>query len=250
MWRFTGTENQAAGSGRSRRFAVLDGRAKLRCYSRCMSTRKQLATKSHCNHCGHETNHRVRGARNFSESFFVDGYGDAYSTDRYELVECAGCESVSMRHTEYFDAMDETYVTIYPPPVARRRPLWLSSLSEPVKLLMTQVYTALDANSRALAVMGSRAVVDMLLVDQVGDTGGFDEKLKAAEAAGVIGRKNREVLAAALEAGNAAAHRGHQPSIGDVNAVLDIVENLLQAVYQLDAVAERLRLNTPKRSQK
>jgi len=155
-----------------------------------------------------------------------------------------------MRHVSYFEASDDTSVTIYPPPVARRRPQWLLSLSAPLKLLMTQVYAALDANSRALAVMGSRAVVDMVLVDQVGDSGGFGEKLKAAENAGVISKKNREVLAAALEAGNAAAHRGHQPSNGDVNAVLDIVENLLQAVYQLDSLAERLKLNTPKRPRK
>ena len=215
-----------------------------------MATRKPTITKSHCNRCGRQTNHRVLGARSFSESFYVDGYGDTYSSDRYELVECAGCENVSMRHVSYFEASDDTSVTIYPPPVARRRPQWLLSLSAPLKLLMTQVYAALDANSRALAVMGSRAVVDMVLVDQVGDSGGFGEKLKAAENAGVISKKNREVLAAALEAGNAAAHRGHQPSNGDVNAVLDIVENLLQAVYQLDSLAERLKLNTPKRPRK
>jgi hypothetical protein len=112
---------------------------------------------------------------------------------------------------------------------------------------MTQVYTALDANSRALAVMGARAVVDMVLVEQVGDAGGFGDKLKAAESSGVIGRKNREVLAVALEAGNAAAHRGHQPSPANVHAVVDIVENLLQATYHLDSVAQKLKQSTPKR---
>jgi hypothetical protein len=93
-------------------------------------------------------------------------------------------------------------------------------------------------------------VVDMVLVDHVGDSGGFGEKLKAAERAGVISKKNREVLGVALEAGNAAAHRGNQPNSGDVNAVLDIVENLLQAVYHLESLADRLKLNTPKREPK
>jgi hypothetical protein len=163
------------------------------------------------------------------------------------MLECAGCESVSMRRTEYVEVTDESDVTVFPPPVARRRPHWLSSLPENVKLLMKQIYTALDSNCRALAVMGTRAVVDMVLVAQVGDAGGFTEKLKTAETGGVISRKNREVLEAALEAGNAAAHRGHQSSPDDVNAVIDIVENLLQATYQLDSLAERLKKNTPKR---
>lgn len=152
-----------------------------------------------------------------------------------------------MRHTAYQDVSDESDITVYPPRVARRRPQWLSILPDEVELLMTQVYAALDANSRALAVMGARAVVDMVLVAQVGDAGTFADKLKAAEGAGVISKKNREVLAAALEAGNAAAHRGHQPSSANVNAVIDIVENLLQAVYQLDSLAEKLKNSTPKR---
>jgi len=216
-----------------------------------MATRKPSKpslTKSHCNSCGRDTNHHVLRAREFSHSFFVDGYGDAYTSERYELLECAGCESISMRHTSYQDITDDTDVSIYPPPVARRRPPWLSSLPHDLQVLMKQVYGALDANSRALAVMGARAVVDMVLVATVGDTGGFAQKLKAAEAAGVISKKNRQVLDAALDAGNAAAHRGHQPSTANVNAVIDIVENLLQAVYQLDSLAETLKKSTPRRT--
>jgi hypothetical protein len=96
--------------------------------------------------------------------------------------------------------------------------------------------------------MGARAVVDLVLVEKVGDSEGFAEKLKAAEAAGVIGTKNREVLNAALDAGNAAAHRGYQATAEDVNAVMDIVENLLQAVYQLESLADRLKQTTPIRA--
>jgi Domain of unknown function (DUF4145) len=216
-------------------------------YHETVATRKTKLIKSHCNGCGRETSHHVLGVRDFSESFFVKGYGDAYSTDCYQLIECAGCQSVSMRHTAWVDITDQSDVTIYPPPVARRRPHWLSSLPSTVQLLMKQVYAALDSNSRALAVMGARAAVDIVLVEHVGDTGGFGQKLKAAESVGVISGKNSKVLAAALEACNAAAHRGHQPSTADVNAVIDIVENLLQAVYQLDSLADRLKQSTPKR---
>ena len=72
----------------------------------------------------------------------------------------------------------------------------------------------------------------------------------AAETAGVIGSKNRDVLAVALDAGSAAAHRGYQATADDVNAVMDIVENLLQAVYHLESLADRLKNTTPPRPKK
>jgi len=90
-------------------------------------------------------------------------------------------------------------------------------------------------------------VVDLVLVEKIGDVGGFKDKLKAAEADGIIGSKNREVLDAALDAGNAATHRGHQATSDDVHAVMDIVENLLQAVYHLESLADRLKRATPPR---
>ncbi len=55
-----------------------------------------------------------------------------------------------------------------------------------------------------------------------------------------------EILEAALEAGHAAAHRGHNPTIEDVTLVLDIVENLIQPLA-LKEKAEELRRRTPTR---
>jgi hypothetical protein len=46
--------------------------------------------------------------------------------------------------------------------------------------------------------------------DKVGDVGTFEQKLKALEDDGYVSKRNREVLDAALDAGNATAHRGHQ----------------------------------------
>jgi len=99
-------------------------------------------------------------------------------------------------------------------------------------------------------MMGARTLIDMLMVEKVGDVGTFDAKLKQLEGMGVISSRNREVLSAALDVGNAAIHRGHTPDPDDVNAVIDIVENLLQAVYVLPGMAQRLRTNTPRRPKK
>jgi hypothetical protein len=113
--------------------------------------------------------------------------------------------------------------------------------------MIHEIYRSLDANNLRLPMMGARTLIDMLMVDKVGDVGTFDEKLKKLEGLGVISSRNREVLAAALDVGNAAAHRGHAPKTEEVNAVMDIVENLLHAVYVLPKMAEDLKKNTPPR---
>ena len=47
--------------------------------------------KSHCRHCGHETNHSVLSEHNESSR-------DEYAYDRaYQIIECLGCETKSFR---------------------------------------------------------------------------------------------------------------------------------------------------------
>jgi len=209
-----------------------------------------IISRSHCNRCAQETKHIILASRRVEGSEEVEDYGPIYWWDQYEFLECCGCEAVCMRHTLYFGPTDETTVTIYPPQVTRRRPHWLTKVPRPMVTLINQVYQALDSDSRALALMGARAVLDMVLTESVGDLGPFSAKLDALEDSGAIGTKNRKFLEAALDAGSAAGHRGYQPSTDDVGAVMDIVENLLQAVYHLDSLADQLKKSTPPRARR
>ena len=68
------------------------------------------------------------------------------------------------------------------------------------------------------------------------------------EKQGLISKPNKEFLETALEAGHAAAHRGHKPKVDEVNQVIDIVENLLQS-YVLVNVTEELKQKIPARKQ-
>jgi ethanolamine ammonia-lyase large subunit len=90
----------------------------------------------------------------------------------------------------------------------------------------------------------------MIILDKVGDRGSFQAKLQALQSEGYIASRARNVLDAALDAGNAAAHRGHNPNADTVNEVMDIIESLLEAIYRHDGIAERLRASTPQRSRK
>ena len=112
---------------------------------------------------------------------------------------------------------------------------------------MEEVYKALQANSNRLAMMGTRTLIDMVIRHKVGDHGPFNEGLKALHKKDFVSSQNVQFLTAALDAGSAAAHRGYAGKAEEVNAVMDIVENLLQSVYALEDLAEQLKKSTPPR---
>jgi hypothetical protein len=99
-------------------------------------------------------------------------------------------------------------------------------------------------------MMGARAVLDRVIVDTIGDVGPFEQKLKKLEAERHISAKGREILDAALDAGNAAAHRGYAPTVKHVHSVMDIVENLVHSTYVLERVAAEIKKDTPPRPPK
>jgi len=98
-----------------------------------------------------------------------------------------------------------------------------------------------------LAVMGARALIDVVIADKIGDVGSFEKKLDMLEERKFVSSLNRVQLAAALDAGSAAIHRGHKPSPETVGQVLDIVENIVEAVYVLPKTAEQVSKETPPR---
>jgi hypothetical protein len=169
-------------------------------------------------------------------------------SDTFDVLQCLGCESVTFAHQVVVPSLDHDETTLYPPRVSRRQPKWHRDLPLDLGEIVRQVYTALQNGHGALALMGARTIVDMIILEKVGDRGNFHAKLQALQAEGYIASRARNVLDAALDAGNASAHRGHNPDADTVNEVMDIVESLLEAIYRHDGIAERLRASTPQRS--
>jgi len=166
------------------------------------------------------------------------------------MLECRGCHFVTLRRTFTFSEWDGSEVQCFPAPVSRRLPAWKGKLPSEVVALMEEVYTALHADSRRLAMMGTRTLIDMAILETVGDVGTFQSKLNAMKNGGYVAQRQVEVLEAALNAGHAAGHRGHLPSTDELKEVMDILENLLQAIYVLGDVAARLKKSIPRRHKK
>lgn len=208
--------------------------------------------KAHCNTCGHHTKHLILVSRQHNGQQ-EDGYGDVIIQwcVTWELLECLGCETVALRKTTTSsEDWGESDVEYFPPAISRELPVWFSKLPGNLRELMKELYAALHADSTRLVVMGARALLDMVIVEKVGDSGTFKDKLKELETQGFVSHRNREYLDAALDAGHAAAHRGYAAKPEEVSHVMDIVENLLQAVYSLPTATAVLKASTPPRPPK
>lgn len=218
-----------------------------------MATDESKVVRAHCNSCGQATRHEVVAQRTgeiHDTVTWSDGRTEGvvwHMTS--EMLECCGCGTVTLRRTDYCPDLSHEETEYYPPRVSRRFPHWFAGLPDmALRPLLREVYAALHADSRRLAMMGARALIDLVMLDKVGDTGTFGVKLDALVSNGYVSVLNREFLEAALEAGHAATHRGYEPTVDEINRVMDIIENLLQAVYVLKDAADKLKKATPKRS--
>lgn len=214
---------------------------------------KEGVERIHCNQCGRETKHDLLAKRR-QESFIVPYPDDPITVDfvvTYSLLECRGCEEVTLRHVVWCsedDPESPRAPIFYPPRVSRASPAWMDRTTVPSEYmgLLHEIYVALHADSRRLAAMGARALIDLIIQRRVGDHGSFGEGLTALVANGFLSTHHRDTVAAAIESGNASAHRGHRPSVVDIATVIDIVENLIQNELLADA-ASALRATTPPR---
>lgn len=213
-----------------------------------LKTQKPKLPKIHCNQCRRKTDHRLlktvegdSGSEQYEDDFSISW------TTTFDMLQCCGCLDVVLRRTGDSSEDEFSDVRYFPPRISRHSPKWAHDLPGDLKLVLDEVYRALDADNYRLPMMGARTLVDMVMVEKVGDVGGFAEKLKQLENAGFVSSRNRQVLEAALDAGSAVAHRGYSAGPREVDIVMDIVENLLQTVYVLHDAARKLTRSIPPR---
>lgn len=206
---------------------------------------------SHCNECGQETKHDVVHQAKRVRTYDQDQYSIDVGSN-WTILQCSGCEEVAMRRVDWCSEDDPqdgpNNPTFFPARVSRRKPVWLTLEDAPSSYIgmLDEVYAALHADSRRLAIMGARAIIDVVITRTVGDQGNFAKGLEELETRDLIGKRDRSIIEAAIEAGSAAMHRGHQPTTDDVNVVIDIVERMIQAEL-LEVKAKALAATTPPR---
>jgi len=187
----------------------------------------------------------------------------------YKVLECRGCgqhyfkssssNSEDYDHSEnpetgeYEMEYNET-INYWPPAAKRRPPEWVDDIGFEDRVLgslFDDVYTALSNNLGVLAAIGMRTVFDRaseLLGIDPGKP--FKQKLDDLKAGDHVTDKEVAVLAALIDAGSAAAHRGWQPKPKQLDAMMTILEAFLHRAFLLEDIGAELGKGVPKRQPK
>ena len=199
----------------------------------------------HCNQCAHNTKHEIVSRfQNDDYEVCAEGYAPVDDDIIYRILVCCGCGEVSFERSVYIDEVMETIYEYFPPRIWRPLPRWHSKLPSKLSSLMEEVYVALQAGSKRLAIMGARSLIEGFMNDKLGgDIRGFAKKTKELVTQGFLSSNNKQFLDAALETGHAVTHRELNPKARTVEQVIDIVEHLLQT-YALEEAAGDLEDDT------
>jgi len=194
-----------------------------------------LKTTAHCNKCAGERDHET--LHSDKTTWSDDRYGISGS-DRYETLKCCGCSEIKLRHTSWFSEDEDTTVNSFPPSIFRPRPRWFKELwkvlpfdNDTVEPLLKEIYVAIQNNLPRTATMGVRALLESVMIEQVGDHNSFVKNMAKFQEGGFISRIQRERLETIFEAGHAAIHRSFCPTTEDLITLVDIAEHILETVY-------------------
>lgn len=168
--------------------------------------------------------------------------------DVFSIVRCKNCDSVSGCSAYLIDGEHQSQSQLLPSSF-RNLPNWAKKLPGDIYSTLIEIYNALRSKSYRLAVIGCRTLVDMVSNNKVGDIGGFEAKIKELHKQGILSDSTKSILSHAVDAGNASAHRGWQPTPDETNLVLDIVEHFLQ-LDVLAISALNLEKSVPKKALK
>lgn len=212
--------------------------------------------KTHCFNCGRETNQDIL----FNESeigpqeiIWRNEEGDdsqsvwAVVANIWNLTKCRGCDKMNFKHilrNSPDRSTDQTFN--FPRKPIRQVPTWIIKLPMKYVEILQEIYISVNEQLFILSLTGVRTLLDIYIVDKIGDVGTFKAKLKKLVSDGIITSSKASVLEVAIDAGSASAHRGYKPEKETLFQVLDIVENLLQSEI-VDRPIEIIKQSTPKR---
>lgn len=160
-----------------------------------------------------------------------------------------------MRHCSFFSEVDdEPSVIYYPPAISRREPKWMgqfggpfSNVDDAVGEPVHEIYASLHNSSRRLSTIGTRSLLEHVMLSKISDQGTFKKNVAAFQNAGFLSEKHAQFLTTVIDAGNASIHRSWKPTREQLSTIMDITESILEAVYVLHPSAEKLATGIPAR---
>lgn len=225
---------------------------------------KDKIVSVHCIECKRATRHRVTVSldKTGSETNGQEGWSVDWS-DRYQVIECQGCETVSFRHQSWFSEEqnfddDGTTERIYPirnKDAVNARPY--HNVPSNLRRIYTELIDCFNNDSPTLCAAGLRALVEGICAQQgiidgpveVPAKGGgtqtarrdnLEGRIAGLQEKGLLTQSSAQTLHEHRYLGNSAVHELARPSSDELKLAVEIVEHVLEQLYELPEKAAEL----------
>ncbi len=230
--------------------------------------------RAHCEKCSNKTKHLVLQSINQSDSEPVDShdprYGNVEWLDRYQIIQCQACDNISFRHLSWFSEYQDEYndgTTEYLYPQQPNNELATREFPNTPEILQRIYKETIDAynfNAFTLCAGGLRALVEGICDDKQIKNGPIEKtendgsvkivrnhklvgKIAGLHEVGILSKSHSDILHEHRLLGNEALHELKQPSKIELTSAIEIIEHILESLYEIPQKADRLRSSKNKR---
>lgn len=232
--------------------------------------------KAHCSKCKCETRHIVLQSADQTGSEELDPDEPQFTVEwsnNYQIVQCQGCETISFRHLSWFSEhqdydSDGTVEKLYPNVVKTTMECKdLINVPPKIRRLYREVIDCFNYECITLCAGGLRAIVEGICwqkgikkgsvavqkkdgtkITKVVST--LDGKIGGLCENGFLTIKQAEVLHQHRYLGNEALHELVQPSTSELELAIQIIESILETLYETPDKAAELRRSMARRRSK
>lgn len=237
--------------------------------------------KAFCATCKTETNHVVAQSVDTAGSETIHyGPGDNDRgtidwSDRYQIIQCLGCDTFSFRHKNWFSEAQEYYgpndyndgstTVLYPQrskDILNAKDFY--NVPKNLRAIYKEVVNCFNGDSPVLCAAGLRATIEGLCAENSVTDGpvkvmtkdgtveekrkdNLEGKISGLCEKGILTEKSAELLHEHRYLGNSAVHELSRPAEDDLRLAIEIVEHVLESLYEIPEKAGVLRANRAKK---
>ena len=219
-----------------------------------------------CTECKRETRHLVR--QSFYDYLRTDDHPDHYvdcGTD-YQIIECLGCRTISFRYEGWFSEEDGISVQLFPnrsEDTLTKKDLY--GVPRKLRRIYREVIESFNNDLLLSCAAGLRAIIEGICSEkkikngnvEVNDNSGIPKTVRKSNLQGkiaglaektILTKSNAEILHEHRFLGNEALHELSQPSVPELKLAIEIIEHLLENIYELPSKAKEMKEYKTKRA--
>jgi hypothetical protein len=177
----------------------------------------------------------------------TDDYPTEFKSD-HQIIKCSGCDTISFRNDNWFSGCqdtveDGTWEELYPSPTERTVKKF-EQMPEVLTKIYGEVVSSYNSKNVILCATGIRAILEGVCNENsIGDNN-LAQKIDALCTNGNVLQKHKEVLHKLRLLGNEAVHQLGEPTQKEIEVALDIMEHIIEDIYDILAKADKIHKGT------